>query len=496
MRITLAIVAVVLLALTGVATWIGVSVVRAPLNTLGAVAFERELRIPALAESRVENGVRVFDLTMQEGRTDLGRGSLTPTWGINGPHLAPTLRAARGERVRINVTNRLGEASTLHWHGMRLPARMDGGPHQMIEPGATWTPQWTVDQPAASLWYHPHPHGATARHVYRGLAGMFVIDDEAESRLDLPRRYGVDDLPMIVQDRKFHDDGTLDTSVSLFQSEGIVGDTVLVNGTPGPYFDVTTRTVRLRLLNGSNTRPYTFVFDDDREFAVIGTDGGLLPTPVPVRSLPLSPGERAEIVVTFRPGERVRLRSAPTDTGSRFAGGADRLEIMEFRTAHELDGDASPPARLVDVPRIPAAAATVTRDFALGGTTINRKPMDMDRIDEVVVAGDTESWSVTNSGDAVHNFHIHDVQFQILDVDGRAPPPHQRGWKDTVWVPRNQTVRLIMRFSHHTDTEVPYMYHCHLLRHEDEGMMGQFLVVPPGTSTDPADYSTRTGGHH
>lgn len=304
---------------------------------------------------------------------------------------------------------------------MRLPARMDGGPHQMIEPGATWTPQWTVDQPAASLWYHPHQHGATARHVYRGLAGMFVIDDEAESRLDLPRRYGVDDLPIIVQDRKFHDDGTLDTSVSLFQSEGIVGDTVLVNGTPGPYFDVTTRTVRLRLLNGSNTRPYTFVFDDDREFAVIGTDGGLLPTPVPARSLPLSPGERAEIVVTFRPGERVRLRSAPTDT---------------------------------------------------------------------------EIWSVTNSGDAAHNFHIHDVQFQILDVDGRAPPPHQRGGKDTVWVPRNQTVRLIMRFSHHTDTAVPYMYHCHLLRHEDEGMMGQFLVVPPGTSTDPADYSTRTGGHH
>lgn len=169
LRITLAIVAVVLLALTGVATWIGVSVVRAPLNTLGAVAFERELRIPALAESRVENGVRVFDLTMQEGRTDLGRGSLTPTWGINGPHLAPTLRAARGERVRINVTNRLGEASTLHWHGMRLPARMDGGPHQMIEPGATWTPQWTVDQPAASLWYHPRTR--TARPPVTSTAG-------------------------------------------------------------------------------------------------------------------------------------------------------------------------------------------------------------------------------------------------------------------------------------------------------------------------------------
>ncbi|GAA3965581.1 multicopper oxidase domain-containing protein [Gordonia caeni] len=494
--ITLALVAVVVLGLTAVGAWITVSVVRAPLNTLGAVAFDRELAIPDLAESRVEDGVRVFDLTMQEGRSDLGRGPDTPTWGINGAHLAPTLRAARGERVRVRVTNRLGEASTLHWHGMHVPARMDGGPHQMIDPGDTWTPDWRIDQPAASLWYHPHPHGQTARHVYRGLAGMFLIDDDAESALDLPRDYGIDDLPMIVQDRKFHGDGTLDASTSLFQSEGIIGDTVLVNGTPGPYVDVTTRTVRLRLLNGSNTRPYHFEFDDHREFAVIGTDGGLLPAPVSVRSLPLSPGERAEVVVAFRPGERVRLQSTPTPGGSRFAGGDDHLEIAEFRAAHHLGGVATVPDRLVAVPPIPEAAATVTRSFALGGTSINGKAMDMARIDEVITAGATEIWTVANSGDGVHNFHIHDVRFQVLDIDGGAPPPHLRGWKDTVWVPRDSTLRLIMRFGHHTDTEVPYMFHCHLLRHEDEGMMGQFLVVPPGSSTDAADYSAHTGHEH
>lgn len=496
LRITLALVAVVVLGLAAVGTWITLSVLRAPLNTLGTVAFDRELAIPELAESRVEDGVRVFDLTMQEGRSDLGRGADTPTWGINGPHLAPTLRAARGERVRVRVTNRLGEASTLHWHGMHLPAQMDGGPHQMIGPGDTWTPHWRIDQPAASLWYHPHPHGQTARHVYRGLAGMFLLDDEAESGLQLPRDYGVDDLPMIVQDREFDDDGTLDESTSLFQSEGIIGDTVLVNGTPGAYVDVTTRTVRLRLLNGSNTRPYNFEFDDRREFSVIGTDGGLLPSPVPVRSVPLSPGERAEVVVTFRPGERVRLQSGPTPGGSRFAGGDDRLEVAEFRAADRLGGVASVPDRLVDVPPIPAAAATTTRSFSLGGTSINGKAMDMARIDEVVTAGATEIWTVTNSGDAVHNFHIHDVRFQVLDIDGAAPPARLRGWKDTVWVPRNSTLRLIMRFGHHTDTDVPYMFHCHLLRHEDEGMMGQFLVVPPGSSADPADYSAPAGHEH
>ncbi|MFT3663271.1 MAG: multicopper oxidase domain-containing protein [Gordonia sp. (in: high G+C Gram-positive bacteria)] len=488
--------AVAVFGIAAVGARVAVTVLRAPLDTRGTVTFDRELRIPALAESRVEDGVRVFDLTMQRGESDLGRGTATPTWGINGPHLAPTLRAARGEEVRVRVTNRLGEASTLHWHGMRLPARMDGGPHQMIEPGATWTPQWNIDQPAAGLWYHPHPHGETARHVYRGLAGMFLIDDDAESRLALPRRYGIDDLPMIVQDRRFHDDGTLDTSTSLFQSEGIIGDTVLVNGTPGPYVDVTTRTVRLRLLNGSNTRPYDFVFDDHREFSVIGTDSGLLPAPVPVRAVPLSPGERAEVVVTFRPGERVRLQSEPTPGGARFAGGSDHLEIAEFRAASDLGGVGTVPDRLVDVAPIPETAATVTRSFSLGGSTIDRKPMDMARIDEVVTAGATEIWSVANSGDAVHNFHIHDAAFQILDIDGDPPPRYLGGWKDTVWVPRDSTVRLIMTFAHHTDTEVPYMYHCHLLRHEDEGMMGQFLVVPPGTSTDPADYSARTGHHH
>lgn len=174
------------------------------IDTVGDVQFDRELQIPPLAESRVENGVRAFDLTMQHGESDLGRGSMTPTWGINGPHLAPTLRAMRGEQVRIDVTNNLQVASTLHWHGMHLPAEMDGGPHQMVAPGDTWSPDWLIDQPAATLWYHPHLHGESAEHVYRGLAGMFIIDDPEESALALPRNYGVDDIPLIVQDRKFH----------------------------------------------------------------------------------------------------------------------------------------------------------------------------------------------------------------------------------------------------------------------------------------------------
>lgn len=475
----------------GFGAWAGIAAMTAPLDTIGKVEFDRPLAIPPLAASTVEDGTRRFDLTLQTGTTDLGRGTPTPTWGVNGDLLGPTVRAQRGERVELRVENRLPETSTLHWHGMHLPAEMDGGPHQLVEPGETWTPSWTIDQPAATLWYHPHLHGSTAEHVYRGVAGMFLIDDPEEAALDLPRDYGVDDLPLIVQDKSFDDDGELDLSTSLFESAGIIGDTVLVNGTPGPYADVTTEAVRLRLLNGANARPFTFTFDDGRTFDLIATDGGLLPAPVRLTSLQLSPGERTEVVVRFSPGERVVLRSENSDTRTTFAGGRDRLDIMQFRAADQLDPAPAVPAKLAEVPRLDPSDAATERSFSLAGSTINGRPMDMSRIDEVVTVGDTEIWTVTNADGGSHNFHVHDVQFQVLDIDGREPPPWLGGWKDTVWLRHGERVRLIMRFTDYTSTEWPYMFHCHTLRHEDSGMMGQFVVVEPGETPGPL-----AGGSH
>ena len=491
-----AIVAFCLMVGIGIGAWFTVSYFNMAINTIGEVDFDRELDIPPLAESSVEDGVRTFDLTMQTGETDLGQDSMTPTWGINGPHLAPTLRAERGEHVQIKLTNDLDQTSTLHWHGMHLPAEMDGGPHQMVAPGETWTPDWLIDQPAASLWYHPHLHGETATHVYRGLAGVFILDDADEAALALPRNYGVDDIPLIVQDRTFNDDGTLDTSSSVMQSAGITGDTVLVNGTPGPYFDVTTTTVRLRILNGSNTRPYNFAFEGNRTFSLIGTDGGLLEAPIELSAIQLSAGERAEIVVAFEPGEQVRLQSGPSDTGDRLAGGADHLDIIQFRVADQLGGLTRIPSQLVDVPRINESSAARTRDFDLSGFSINGRTMSMSRIDDVITLGDTEIWNVTNIDGQTHNFHVHDVQFQILDIDGREPPPHLRGWKDTVWLPQGQRIRLIMTFTDYASDEWPYMYHCHTLRHEDQGMMGQFIVVEPGQSTESSNYRLQVDHGH
>ncbi|BCJ64976.1 multicopper oxidase family protein [Polymorphospora rubra] len=480
-------VAVVVLCCCGSAGITGWLLLRPGIDTAGKVDFRNPLAVPPLAPSRIDDeGRRVFDLRAQAGQRDFGQGAATRTWGFEGDYLGPTLRAARGERVVVDVVNGLPEPTSVHWHGMRLPAVMDGGPHQEVRPGATWSPTWTVDQPAATLWYHPHPHGKTEEHVYRGLAGMFIVDDEREGALPLPRDYGVDDFPVIVQDKNFDRDGQLRVTRNMFSDIGTLGDTLLVNGTVAPYLDVTTERVRLRLLNGSTARTYDFGLADDRPFALIGTDGGLLAAPHTTRRITLSPGERAEIVVDLRAGERVAVRSFPPALGNvfsdRFAGGRDTFDVLELRAAGTLATAPDLPDQLVPVERIDPASAVTTRSLDFAGRSIGGRSMDLGRIDATVVRGSVEIWEVTKLDGTPHNLHVHDVQFQVLSIGGDPPPPHLAGWKDTILLPDDDPVRIIMRFGDHADPNMPYMYHCHLLYHEDQGMMGQFVVVEPGQS--------------
>jgi blue copper oxidase len=484
--------------LTAAGTW---AWVQAKQDTVGQVDFSSPLAIPPLAESTVDaDGRRVFELTAEEGRHDFGGGPAS-TFGFNGDYLGPTLRARRGEQVAITVNNELDETTTVHWHGMRLPATMDGGPHQPIDPGEAWSPTWTIDQPAATLWYHPHPHGQTERHVYRGLAGMFIVDDDETDALGLPGDYGVDDIPVIVQDKRLDSAGRLTDSRSFLSDSGLLGDTIAVNGTVGPYLDVTTELVRLRVLNGSTARSYDFGFDDNRVFALVASDGGLLTEPHHTGRIMLSPGERAEIVVAMSPGEQTVLRSYPPDLGlgafDRFFGGDDSFDVLQLRAADDLESRPAVPGRLADIAPLDPTDAAATRSFRLSGRTINGERMDMNRIDAVVGAGSAEVWEVSNADGAAHNFHIHDVQFQVLSVAGQAPPPELAGWKDTVYLRPNTPIRLIARFSEHDDPDTPYMFHCHLLAHEDGGMMGQFVVVadlaaPPVPSSGGVDH-TRHG---
>lgn len=457
-------------------------------STIGQINFKNRLHIPKLLTPKIDQqGKKVFDLTFREGEMEFVEGKRTKTWGINAPYLAPTIRVARGDKVQMNVTNRTGETTTLHWHGMILPAQMDGGPHQLIEPGQTWSPHWQIDQPAATTWFHPHLHGKTAEHVYRGAAGMLIIDDEKSKRLPLPKTYGVDDIPLIVQDKSFQNDGSLSRDSKFFSNVGILGDEILVNGTHQPYFEATTNLIRFRVLNGSNSRVYHFRFDDRRDFHLIATDSGLLESPQKMNQLLLSPGERAEIIVNVSPGERVVLQSRDVDLGGPFwlasyNGGNDEFDILQIRASQRLKQLPALPKNMVHVQWPEQKQVTKTRSFIMTShDMINEKKMDMNRIDEVVTAGSTEIWEVSNPRDDMyHNFHIHGVHFEILQLNGNKPPSRYRGLKDTLYLAPQSTATLLVRFANYADERFPYMYHCHILLHEDQGMMGQFLVVKPG----------------
>ena len=448
--------------------------------------FSEPLPVPPLLEGELTaSGTRHFALTAQEGSVSFIEGKSTPTYGYNGDYLGPTIRVKKGERVSFDINNTLGEVTTVHWHGLHVPAEMDGGPRQRIEAGTVWRPQFPIVQQAATLWYHPHAIGKTGEHVYRGLAGLFIIDDEVSDSLSIPRTYGVDDIPLIVQDRRFNRDGSFAYIRGMPDvMHGVVGNILLVNGRSQPYQEVERGLVRLRVLNGSNSSIYSFHMEDSASFSHIASDGGFLESHVVMTSIILSPGERAELIVDFsryKTGDSI-LMNVDEINGQEF-------EALEFRITEGGDSGSGMtlPAELRRVERIDPSLARRTRRFemtAMGmmGMTeqlsINGKTMDLDRIDERVKLGDVEIWEIHNRTMGMmnlsHSFHIHDVQFQILERAGEPPLPGEAGWKDTVAVWPGTTVRVIAAFEDYTGI---YMYHCHLLEHEDAGMMGQFEVV-------------------
>jgi suppressor of ftsI len=460
--------------------------------------FQNPLNIPALVQPRVENGEKVFDLAAQQADVQLLPGKKTTVLGFNGGYLGPTIRANTGDKIRMNVTNDLNTATTVHWHGMHLPPAMDGGPHQIINAGANRQPYWTIENEASTMWYHPHLMGKTGEQTYRGMAGMFIVDDQNSNSLNLPKDYGVDDLPLIVQDRKFDQNNQLvyePENQDVLGHTGMLGDKILVNGTYAPYTNVPAKQIRLRVLNGSNARRYDFGFSDNRQFYQIASDGGLLALPVARTRMTLAPGERAEIVVDLAGATKpVTLISDAVHedvTVLRFVRnllGANRDEnqvfkIMELRPQATSAILTPLPQKLNTIEKLTPDMAVKTREFILdaGSQTINGKKMDDKRVDEVVHSGDVEIWQFQNRSGTYHPIHLHAVQFQILTRDGKPPEPYEQGWKDTILIPNAQTVRLIMRFPEFSDPHNPYMYHCHILEHEDMGMMAQFVVVSKDT---------------
>lgn len=441
----------------------------------------------------------VFNLVMKDTFKQFRSGQQTITGGINGNFWGPTLIFNQGDSVFMNVSNNMNDSTTLHWHGMHLPAVMDGGPHQIIPPGTIWRPYWKVKNNAGLYWFHPHLHEMTMEQVTAGLGGLIIVRDAAESALSLPRTYGVDDIPLAITDRTF-------TNANQFNVEPF-GDTVLVNGTLNPRQNIPAQVVRLRILNGAIERSYNLGFSDNRSFSVIANDGGLLNTPVSVTRYLLSPGERIEILINCsgQSGTNINLKAYNASLPQTIPGGenfpngpfANALGRRDFNilnlniTAQNSNSVTSIPSSLVNnvFPNEADAAVTrvititdstgVTNPVILGPTAfvLEHKLFDINYINHTIQKDDIEIWELRSSSNLAHPFHIHDVEFKILTRNGAAPSAEESGWKDVVLVKANETVRFIAKFDDYADATHPFMYHCHIALHEDEGMMGQFVVV-------------------
>lgn len=430
-----------------------------------------ELQLPPVQpDENPAPGEATFTLKAQAGFTRFWPDLATATFGYNGSYLGPILRFRQGEKVRIQVLNELAEPTTVHWHGLVVPGDQDGGPHQIIQPGATWTPEFTVSQPAATLWFHPHAITTTASQVYAGLAGLIYIDDPVTHSLALPQDYGINDFPLIVQDRNFDSNGQFAYQATMM---GLVpGATILVNGTLDPYLDVPQDKVRFRILNASNSENYSFQLSDGSDLIQIASDGGLLSKPLSRRSIDLSPGERAEVIIDFA--------EIAEDSIELLLGGRPILDIY-------IDGPIQTrkpalPEQLATIDPLPNDPGQNIRVFELQSMgitgTINGKSFDMERIDETVPLGETETWIIRNRGGMMmqsggHPFHVHGTQFQVIARNGQLPPAEERGYKDTVFVGVGEEVHIRIRFNQ----PGLYMYHCHILEHEENGMMGQIKVA-------------------
>ncbi|MEO1890238.1 MAG: multicopper oxidase domain-containing protein [Candidatus Thioglobus sp.] len=462
-------------------------------------------RVPPLELGNRSGKDVYFDLDIRSGKSAILPNKFTPTLGINQKFLGVTLRANKGDRVHIKVKNNYQKTSTLHWHGAKLPAKADGGPHQPIKPNSTWLSEFEIIQPAATLWYHSHQMHKTGPQVYHGLAGMFIIDDDESKKLNLPSEYGVDDFPVIIQDKDFNQDGSFKYLTDVREKlMGKKGETILVNGVINPVMKASKSLIRLRLLNGSNARIFHLNFDDKRMFNIIASDGGLLEKPVMAHSIKLAPAERAEILVDVSDGKMPILRhkmhrrnSANRMSGmmmmQQMQGKKLEFDIFQIDARSVSTSDKKIPDNLVKHDNPSIQSISKKRVFklqmqmgpqlmfgAMSGSTdllkINGKSMKINRIDEVVKAGSVELWEIENTSMMEHPFHIHNVQFKIVSRPSKIKG-HELGFKDVVLVRPHETVQVLIKFPEFSDAKTPYMYHCHILEHEDRGMMGQFVVV-------------------
>ncbi len=486
-----------------------------------------------------------IELTMNTAYVGILKGEKTRVWKvtgklINGPegtldnnegtYLAPTLRFKKGQKVRLILNNNLPAQSILHWHGLHVPANMDGNPMYAINHGETYIYEFEILNRAGTYFYHSHAHGVTARQVYSGLAGLLIVSDDQEQALNLPNADY--DVPLVIQDRSFDGQNQLAYSAHMMQRmQGFLGDQILVNGQPDFVLPVSTRAYRLRLVNGSNSRIYKLAWDDGTPLTVIGVDGGLLESPEQYPYVMLAPGERLEVWMDFSGragGDELKLRSLAFDAGSHggmgmmggrghrgmMGGGmmgrmmsvstlplGSDYPLLKIKVAKKEQGHNTLPKVLTPIAALQvkhAANAGNPKTIALSmqhmSALLNGRSYKMDDVqaDEIIPLNSLQLITFDNGFDGgmhgmmmdmPHPMHLHGEQFQIVkrEVSARAGDNYasvasgfvNSGWKDTVLVMPGEKITILKPFN---DFKGLFMYHCHNLEHEDMGMMRDFLV--------------------
>ncbi|MDI2091215.1 multicopper oxidase CueO [Commensalibacter oyaizuii] len=469
-----------------------------------------------------------INLTLQEGFTQWVPGINTKTWGINQSFLGPAIQLKTGQQVTVAIHNQLPEESTLHWHGLIIPGAADGGPQDLIPAKTTKTTQFTVTQPAATCWVHPHTHGKTGKQVMMGLAGLVLIQDEKSKQLPIPKTWGVDDIPIILQDKTFDQKGQITYKLDIMSAAlGWFGNRIFTNGVEHPRHVTPRGWVRLRLLNGCNARTLNLTTSDGRPFYVIASDGGFLKEPVTCSHLPIWMGERFEILINTSDGKAFDLITEPVHQMGMslppFNHSVPLLTIQPSTTKNTQ----TLPDYLVDIPDISPISNIKTRLLHLtmdpkldqmgmqafqdqygeqsashmhtnhkmpmsyhnmqqhgsnasfdfhNANKINNQAYDINHPLFDIKQGRYEKWIISGEGDMmIHPFHIHGTQFRILSENNEKPAHHRTGWKDIVHVEGKRS-EVLVRFDYLASKEKSYMAHCHLLEHEDTGMMCGFTV--------------------
>jgi spore coat protein A, manganese oxidase len=449
--------------------------------------FQQSFRTPPILQpAHSDASTDYYEIVVKPDLVDILPGRKTPIWSYNGMTPGPTIRQKCGRQSVVRFINQLEGPTVTHLHGMASLPQYDGYPNDLIPPNHykdyiypnTW---------ASTFWYHDHTIHHTARNVYAGLAGIYIVEDEFEKSLNLPK--GNYDVPLIIQDKKFTDDGQL--VFNDMGTRGSYGDVILVNGVPWPRMEVANRKYRFRVLNAGASRTYQLSLSTGDDLIAIGTDAGLRDKPVYTKTLRIAMAERYGFIIDFSKypiGTKVVLQNWALPVN--IDADARSQNVMCFKVTREEKDDSIIPETLRPFTPIEVNEKTPQRTFRFernGGLwTVNNKTWDCDTVDyhpPFKPEEPIEIWNLVNPGGGwIHPVHIHLLDWQILSRNGKPPLPYERGWKDTFYVGENQTVKVVTKFDPDYACSGRYVMHCHNLPHEDHDMMTQFEVGQGGPS--------------